>query len=116
MVSPSSTNAAVTKVGDMIFRVCFVDAFQGYVCAKFARENLKATKAALLYDQTQAYAVGLQEDFAKAFEKLGGKIVEKQTYQGGDDHLRSDADRPGVTFALHNHPPRGGQVVGVDRL
>jgi branched-chain amino acid transport system substrate-binding protein len=103
MVSPSSTNAAVTKVGDMIFRVCFVDAFQGYVCAKFARDNLKAAKAALLYDQTQAYAVGLQEDFAKAFEKLGGKIVEKQTYQGGDQDFSAQltairASDPDVIF------------------
>ena len=39
MMSPSSTNAKVTKVGDMIFRVCFIDPFQGCVCAKFAREN-----------------------------------------------------------------------------
>ena len=56
MVSPSSTNPEVTEVGDMIFRVCFIDPFQGYVCAKFAREHegLKATKAAILYDQTQA--------------------------------------------------------------
>src|SRR3954462_8888609 len=62
MVSPSSTNPAVTKVGDMVFRVCFIDPFQGYVCAKFAREHegLKAEKAAILYDQVAAYAVGLQ--------------------------------------------------------
>ena len=60
MVSPSSTKPEVTQVGDMIFRVCFIDPFQGYACAKFAREHegLKATKAAILFDQTQAYAVG----------------------------------------------------------
>src|SRR4029077_12198782 len=69
MVSPSSTNPAVTKVGDMIFRVCFIDPFQGFACAKFARENarLKAKKAAILYDQSSPYAFGLQEEFAKAF-------------------------------------------------
>src|SRR5882757_1003814 len=69
MVTPSSTNPKVTKVGDMIFRVCFIDPFQGWVCAKFARENdkVKAKKAAILYDQSAAYAVGLQEEFDKAF-------------------------------------------------
>ena len=41
MVSPSSTNPEVTKIGDMIFRVCFIDPFQGCVCAKFAREHDK---------------------------------------------------------------------------
>ena len=35
MVSPSSTNPAVTEVGDFIFRVCFIDPFQGLVMAKF---------------------------------------------------------------------------------
>src|SRR6185295_14371541 len=29
LISPSSTDPAVTQVGDYIFRVCFVDAFQG---------------------------------------------------------------------------------------
>src|SRR4051812_3351976 len=42
MITPSSTNPKVTDVGEMIFRVCFIDPFQGFVCAKFARENLKA--------------------------------------------------------------------------
>jgi branched-chain amino acid transport system substrate-binding protein len=54
------------------------------VCAKFARDNLKATHAAILYDQTQAYATGLQEDFAKAFTQQGGEVVTRQTYQKGD--------------------------------
>jgi branched-chain amino acid transport system substrate-binding protein len=84
MVTPSSTNEAVTEVGEMIFRVCYVDSFQGYVCAKFAREGLKANKAALLFDQTQAYAVGLQDAFAKAFTQQGGEIVSKQSYGRGD--------------------------------
>ena len=86
MVSPSSTNPKVTEVGDMIFRVCFIDPFQGMVCAKFARENekVKASKAAILYDQVAPYSVGLQEEFEKAFVELGGQIVNKQTYQAGD--------------------------------
>ena len=36
MISPGSTNAKVTEVGDYIFRVCFIDPFQGKVMAKFA--------------------------------------------------------------------------------
>jgi branched-chain amino acid transport system substrate-binding protein len=84
MISPSSTNARVTQLGDMIFRVCFIDAFQGYVAAKFARENLKADKIAILYDQAQAYSQGLAGDFEKAFIELGGTITTKQAYTGGD--------------------------------
>src|SRR5262245_16236847 len=39
MITPSSTNPKVTEVGDYIFRVCFIDPFQGLVMAKFAKEN-----------------------------------------------------------------------------
>jgi branched-chain amino acid transport system substrate-binding protein len=84
MVSPSSTNREVTEIGDMIFRVCFVDSFQGYVDAKFARDDLKAQRAAILYDQAQAYSQGLKEEFKKAFVARGGSVVVEQAYGGGD--------------------------------
>src|SRR5262245_21347325 len=42
MISPSSTNPRVTQVGDYIFRVCFMDTFQGAVMAHFAYDTLKA--------------------------------------------------------------------------
>ena len=53
MITPSSTNPTVTEKGDYIFRVCFIDPFQGYVMAKFARENLKLTKVAVLQGQQE---------------------------------------------------------------
>lgn len=83
MISPSSTNPKVTEVGDYIFRVCFIDPFQGLAGAKFAREQLKAKTAALLVDQAQAYAVGLSEQFAENFKKQGGTIATEQKYTGG---------------------------------
>ncbi|HEX5059355.1 MAG TPA: ABC transporter substrate-binding protein [Kofleriaceae bacterium] len=89
MISPSSTNPDVTDVGDYIFRVCFLDDFQGWVDAKFAKENLKATKAAILYDQAQAYSSGLADYFDKAFKELGGTIVTKQAYTGGNLEISS---------------------------
>lgn len=84
MISPSSTNPSVTEIGEMISRVCFIDPFQGYVCAKFVRENLKLTTAATLYDRTQAYSTGLNDDFKKAFVEMGGTIVTEQAYGKGD--------------------------------
>lgn len=84
MISPSSTNPDVTKAGDMVFRVCFLDDFQGYVGAKFATENLKATKAAILYDQAEPYSTGLANDFKRHFESMGGSIVLNQAYTGSN--------------------------------
>jgi branched-chain amino acid transport system substrate-binding protein len=83
MISPSSTNPRVTQAGDYIFRVCFIDPFQGLAGAKFATGTLKAMNAAVLIDQAQAYAVGLGEQFQLNYTKLGGKIVSTQTYSGG---------------------------------
>lgn len=84
MISPSSTNPKVTEVGDYIFRVCFIDPFQGTVMAKFANENLKAKKVAILTDVKSDYSVGLAEYFTKKFKELGGTVVAEQSYQSGE--------------------------------
>ncbi len=89
MITPSSTNPDVTDVGDYVFRVCFLDDFQGWVGAKFAKENLKATKAAIIYDQGQAYSSGLADYFEKAFKEMGGQIVTRQAYTGGNLEISS---------------------------
>ncbi|MEK7357240.1 MAG: ABC transporter substrate-binding protein [Bdellovibrionota bacterium] len=84
MISPSSTNPKVTEVGDYIFRVCFIDPFQGTVMAKFANENLKAKKVAILRDVKSDYSVGLADYFIKKFKELGGEVVSDQSYQAGE--------------------------------
>jgi len=84
MITPSSTNPAVTQVGDYIFRVCFIDPFQGEVMAKFAANNLKAKRAAILYDFNSDYSRGLQQFFKKSFTALGGEVVEEKSYTQGD--------------------------------
>ena len=87
MISPSSTNPEVTKIGDKIFRVCFIDPDQGYAVAKFSVDSLKATKAAILFDQKQPYSTGLRDNFRDAFKKLGGTITTEQAYSGGDSDV-----------------------------
>jgi len=123
MISPSSTNPQVTEIGDMIFRVCFIDPFQGGVCAKFAREHegLKAAKAAILTDQASPYSVGLQEEFEKAFEKLGGKIVSKQSYQAGDQDFSAQltsirSSEPDVIFLPGYYTDVGNVVLQARKL
>ncbi|MFN2532000.1 MAG: ABC transporter substrate-binding protein [Pyrinomonadaceae bacterium] len=83
-ISPSSTDPAVTQVGNYIFRACFVDAFQGEVMARFAVNTLNAKKAAILYDFNAPYGRGLTDYFELSFAKLGGQIVTKQSYTQGD--------------------------------
>jgi branched-chain amino acid transport system substrate-binding protein len=57
--------------------------------AKFARENLKITKVAILRDVGNDYSVGLADFFKKKFEELGGKIVDDQSYKAGDQDFKA---------------------------
>lgn len=75
MVSPTATNPLVTQNKKYVFRVCFIDPFQGEAAATYAYDTLKAKKAAILVDIAQDYCVGLANFFAKSFIKKGGKIV-----------------------------------------
>src|SRR5215204_784984 len=75
MISPSSTKPEVTEKGDYIFRVCFIDPFQGKVLATFAHKTLKVQNVALLVDAAAPYSVGLAINFKETFESMGGKVV-----------------------------------------
>ncbi|HOC29456.1 MAG TPA: ABC transporter substrate-binding protein [Treponemataceae bacterium] len=84
VVAPAATAPAVTDAGNFIFRVCFIDPFQGKVGAKFAFENLGLKKAAVLYDVGNDYSVGLFDNFKAGFEAAGGTIVAAESYNTGD--------------------------------
>jgi len=75
LVSPTSTNPAVTDLGDYIFRACFIDPFQGYVGASFALTDLEAKTAAVLFDTGSDYSRGLYEVFEEVFTAGGGEVV-----------------------------------------
>ncbi|MFA4902687.1 MAG: ABC transporter substrate-binding protein [Desulfobaccales bacterium] len=103
MVSPWSTNPKTTEGKQFVFRACFIDDFQGQVMAKFARENLKAQTAAVLYDVASEYNKGIAEYFKKFFEAAGGKVVAFQSYTKDDKDFSSQlttikAANPGVLF------------------
>jgi branched-chain amino acid transport system substrate-binding protein len=93
MISPSSTNPKVTKDGartrPYVFRVCFIDPFQGTVMAKFARNELKLSKVAVLRDVGNDYSVGLADFFLSKFKELGGSIVDDQSYKEGDQDFKA---------------------------
>lgn len=99
MVSPSSTNPAVTQVGDHVFRVCFIDPFQGEVMARFARNNLHFDRVAIFKDQASAYSVGLAEAFRRSFTGFGGTVVDEQAYRSSETHFSAQ-----ITSILSHQP------------
>lgn len=88
MISPSSTNPKVTKDGDInrdyVFRICFIDPFQGAVMAKFMIENLKLKKVAILRDVKNEYSIGLADTFVKEVKARGGEVLIDVSYQSSD--------------------------------
>jgi branched-chain amino acid transport system substrate-binding protein len=109
MITPASTNERVTQVGDYIFRVCFIDPFQGEVLAKFAYNDLKARRVAVLKDIQQDYSVGLTDSIQKTFTTLGGQVLDPVSYSSGDADFRAiltqvRAQKPDVIFATGYYP------------
>lgn len=88
MISHMSTNKAVTRVGNYIFRICFTDSFQGLGLARFAYQDLHTERAVVLVDTSRMYSLGLAKTFSDAYEKLGGQIV----WRGEYDSANADYD------------------------
>ncbi len=89
LVTPASTNPEVTKKGDLIFRTCFIDPFQGSVLANFALNNLGKKKAAILLDHKSDYSKGLAQFFEQAFKAGGGEIVATEAYEPGKKDFKT---------------------------
>jgi branched-chain amino acid transport system substrate-binding protein len=89
MISPSSTNPDVTKKGDFIFRMCFLDDYQGGSMARYLHNKLGINKVAVLIDNKSDYSTGLAKYFSDAFKALGGQIVVTQSFTSGDADFRA---------------------------
>jgi branched-chain amino acid transport system substrate-binding protein len=86
MISPWSTNPRTTAGRPYVFRTPFLDTFQGAIDAQFASNELKATKAAVLYDIACDYCKGIAEYFRTEFENINGAgtVVAYETFTTGD--------------------------------
>lgn len=82
MISPGSTNPEVTIGKDYIFRVCFIDSFQGKAMARFAYEELNSRRAAVLSNIDEQYSVMLADFFRQHYTLIGGKVVLDEGYRG----------------------------------
>ncbi len=88
-LATTATNPEVTEKRNYVFRVCFIDPFQGAVLAKFARDTLKAKRVALLTSVSSSYSVGLSKVFRERFIASGGEIAVEQKYGEGDKDFRA---------------------------
>lgn len=103
MMTPASTNVDITKKGDFISRICFIDPVQGGTLASFALNDLKKKKAAIIMDKGSDYSVGLVKAFKAVFTKGGGTIVGEESFTAGDSDFSAlitkvSAQAPDVLF------------------
>ena len=127
LITPWSTNPKTTvnaQTGESkkyVFRACFIDDFQGLVVAKFVLNNLKLTKAAVLYDVASDYNKGIAEIFKKTLEENGGTVVAFETYTTGDKDFSAQLTKikdanPDVIFAPNYYSEVPLQVQQAHRL
>jgi branched-chain amino acid transport system substrate-binding protein len=103
MISPRSTNPETTAGKQYVFRATFTDTFQGDVIARFARNQLKSERAAVLYDIASPYNRGIAEVFKQVFTEEGGTIVAFESYTTGEENFQAQLERiregnPDVVF------------------
>ena len=84
-IGVTCTNPQVTEGNTHYFRICFLDPFQGTVLANFAADNFEAKKAYVLTKLGDDYSAGLGHYFSKAFQDLGGEVVEETFPEGNAD-------------------------------
>ena len=75
MISPYSTNPRVTLVGNYIFRICYIDPFQGKIVARFAIRELHSKTAAVLVNANSSFSEGLADYFIRSYRQLGGEVL-----------------------------------------
>lgn len=88
----SNVNVTVTEDGKLhpyMFRVSFIDPYQGYALADFAYTKLGLRKVAFLTDVSSPYTVGVHQFFKTHFEELGGTVVAEEGYTQGDTEFRA---------------------------
>jgi ABC-type branched-chain amino acid transport systems, periplasmic component len=93
-IASFATNALVTadkdgNVRPWSFRLCFTDPYQGRIIANYAYKKLNITKACILYDVTSDYSSGICAAIESNFSELGGTILSKLSYKGGDVDFRA---------------------------
>ncbi|SIQ72365.1 amino acid/amide ABC transporter substrate-binding protein, HAAT family [Aromatoleum tolulyticum] len=78
VITPSSTSPKLTQQGyKMTFRVIANDLQQGNALGKYAVDQLKAKKIAVIDDRT-AYGQGLADAFANSVKTSGGQIAGRE--------------------------------------
>jgi branched-chain amino acid transport system substrate-binding protein len=93
-IATTATNVRVTvdesgKVHPYMFRVCFIDSYQGTALADYSYNRLGKRRAAFITDVADPYTVAIHKFFRDRFIQLGGQVVLDEGYNKGDQEFRA---------------------------
>lgn len=84
ILAPTATADEITLDAPNSFRICFLDEYQGNAAARFAKNDLNTTNAAMIVKKGDAYSEGLGKAFSETYTSEGGTIVDTEYYSKDD--------------------------------
>lgn len=78
-ITPSGSAADCVKY-DNVFRVCFSDPNQGTASAQYIKEHNVGTKIGIIYDSSDVYSSGIEQNFVAEAQKQGLDIVSEEAF------------------------------------
>ncbi|MCD6099653.1 MAG: ABC transporter substrate-binding protein, partial [Candidatus Marinimicrobia bacterium] len=88
LISPSASAPVLSDAGDFVFRNELSDAYGGVVQAELTWKKLRIKKVAIIYINND-YGVGVKDAFEKTFKKLGGEIVDSESFEPDAQDFRT---------------------------
>ncbi len=92
LFTPTASAPSITNAGDYIFRNVTSDLYEGEELALFAYNDLKLKRIAIIYINND-FGIGLKDSFKNKFEKLGGSILEIETFEQGSTDMKSQISK-----------------------
>ncbi|MBW1781799.1 MAG: ABC transporter substrate-binding protein [Deltaproteobacteria bacterium] len=85
MVSPTTSTDQLTGIDDYFIRVMPSNKAEADYLARYAYSEMGIKKIAAVYDlANRAYTEGFLDNFRRAFERLGGKVIFAEPYTSGE--------------------------------
>lgn len=94
LIGTTTSNARLTvredgTLNQYMFRMCFLDEYQGEALAAYAYESLGLRKVAVLGDIANLYTQAIQNCFIEKFQERGGTVTSVEGFVDSDTDFRA---------------------------
>jgi eukaryotic-like serine/threonine-protein kinase len=117
MISPTAADDTFDSISQYFFRVCPSNREQVKVAVQYAKQQLHATKASIIYDPGNENSLNLADDFQGQFNDSTHRVVDKESYTLGNSEALPDYVRatlrgePDLIYFAGGYPNDVGAVL-----